>query len=155
MTGFASLLSASSRSVIDLDATLAVQLVIFGILFLILRSLVFKPVLRLIDERWAQTEGARDEARRMEADAAAKAKRIQQRLHETRVEATAERERMRAEAKKREHEILHRARDEAAALADRARSAMAVERTEAEKQVPARGRELAQLVMRRLLGAGG
>ncbi|MBI4745698.1 MAG: hypothetical protein HY786_03945, partial [Deltaproteobacteria bacterium] len=71
MTGTAATVLASARSIVDIDATVLVELGLFLLCFLALRSLVFKPLLRLVDERRAQTQGAREEARKFEAEAEA------------------------------------------------------------------------------------
>ena len=137
---------------VDIDFTFVIALVLFGIVFLLLRSLVFKPVLRVIDERHAQTEGAVAGAKKMESEADAMAKKVARELQNARFEASAERERMRLAAKKREQEILKQAREDANRAADEARHRIAAERKAAEAAIPGTGRDLAKVVVERVAG---
>src|SRR5215510_11102858 len=56
-------------SVIDLDASLFIQMAIFFTAFFILKGLVFRPVMTLFDARDKAIEGARAEAKQMETEA--------------------------------------------------------------------------------------
>ncbi len=58
-----------SEAIIDFDGTLFIQLAIFIVLFFVLRSLVFKPMISLFAAREAAIDGAREEAKKMESEA--------------------------------------------------------------------------------------
>jgi F-type H+-transporting ATPase subunit b len=150
--GVAAIVLASSRSIVDLDFTIVAQAVLFGVCFLLLRGLVFRPLLRLIDERRAQTDGVRADARRLEEDAEKRMKRILRSVQEAKIEAAAERERLRVLAKRREQEILRAAKEEAGRIAEAARRRVDAERSAAEREVDARARELGGAIAGRLAG---
>ena len=152
MMNLASALWASARSIVDFDATIIVQLGLFLLCFLLLRGLVFKPLIRLSDERRAQTSGMREEAKRMDSDADGRTKTLARSLQETKVVAQAEREKIRQRAKEREHEILRTAKDEASRLADSARAAVESERQAAERAATDQVRSLAGGIVARLAG---
>lgn len=152
MTSLAAVVWASTRSIVDIDATLAVQAVLFVLCFLALRGLVFKPLLRVVDERRRQTQGLRDEAKQLETDAEARLKKLNRAVAATKADTAAERERLRLESKQREHEILQTAKDEAARVAEAARRTVAAKRAEAEHEAEAEARGLATAIAGRLAG---
>jgi F-type H+-transporting ATPase subunit b len=155
MNGPASLLVASSRSIIDVDATFFVQVLLFFLCFLMLRALVFKPILRLIDERRAQTEGVRLASKESARLADIEQKRVTRQVQDTKMEAAAERERARLTAKRREQELLRKARDDASRLMDDARERTRKERervaAEIDREADGIGAEMANRLAGRAL----
>jgi F0F1-type ATP synthase membrane subunit b/b' len=83
---------------IDLDGTVFVQLGLFLILALVLTRLLWKPYLRVRSERVTRVEGYRQEAARMEVEAAARLARAEADLAEARRVGSGERVVARAEA---------------------------------------------------------
>jgi len=145
----------SGGSIIDLDVTFFVQLALFFVAFLFLRSLIFKPMMALFDEREASIGGAKEEAKRMESDAEDKHESFKSAMRKLRLDAGEEREAMRAEGRRLEASVLDKVREEthgtlASAEADLSREADKV-RTEMNKQVPAIAREIAQTLLTREL----
>jgi F0F1-type ATP synthase membrane subunit b/b' len=61
--------SAAEHPLIDLDFTVFVQLVLFGLTAFVATRFLFRPYLRMREDRSAGIEGARDEASRMSAQA--------------------------------------------------------------------------------------
>jgi F-type H+-transporting ATPase subunit b len=98
---------------VDIDATIAIQLGVFLFMLLVLRKLLFQPVVRLIEARQEATEGALEVARALDEEAAALNQKITAELDGVRASAGAERDRMVDEARAREREIVRRARGEA------------------------------------------
>ncbi|MBI5502288.1 MAG: ATP synthase F0 subunit B [Deltaproteobacteria bacterium] len=152
MMNLASIVWASARSIVDVDATLFVQLGLFLVCFLLLRGLVFKPLIRLADERRAQTTGMREEAKRLDADADGRTKSLARSLQQTKLDAQAEREKIRQLAKQREQEILRLAKEEAARTADAARSSVEAQRAGAEREAVEQAGMLAGGIAARLAG---
>ncbi|MBN1770128.1 MAG: hypothetical protein JXB32_02610 [Deltaproteobacteria bacterium] len=152
MTSLGAVVWASSRSIIDIDATVLLQAALFVLSFLVLRGLVFKPLLRVVDERRRQTQGLRDEAKHLEADAEARLKKLNRVVAATKAETATERERLRLESKQQEHEVLQAAKDEAARVAEAARRTVAAKRAEAEREAEAEARGLATAIAGRLAG---
>lgn len=97
---------AAEPQLLDLDGTMFVMLAIFLVLMLILWQFLWKPYLRVRDERVARVEGARDKAAQLEADAAARIARIDNALSDARRDAGAEIAKLRLEAQAREQQIL-------------------------------------------------
>jgi F-type H+-transporting ATPase subunit b len=145
--------SAPQAISVDFDATFLVQLVLFVALTLILKPLLFDPMLKLFEEREKLTDGAKAQARKMDEKSATALAEYEAAMATARVAANAEREKVRAEGLKREQEILATVRvatakvlddgkREAQAEALRARSALKAE-------APALARELAERVLGR------
>jgi len=145
----------SGGLVIDLDVTFFVQVGLFFVAFIFLRSLVFKPMLALFEEREASIGGAKAEAKRMEEDAAEKGDDFDTQMRTLRIEAGEEREKMRLEGRRLEAEVLEKVREQtqgnlASAEADLAKEAGKV-RSEMNAQIPSIAREIAQSLLTREL----
>jgi F-type H+-transporting ATPase subunit b len=96
----------SGGSMIDLDATLVVQMGLFFVALLVLHTLIFKPLLKVFEAREEAIEGAQDAARQFEADAAGAGTEFDEKMREIRLKAGLERDRLRAEGAKLEAGIL-------------------------------------------------
>src|ERR1041384_4286176 len=75
------LLEASSGAVnIDFDLTFIGQMVVFAALILVLKPLVYDPVLALFEEREKRSDGAKAEAREMQEKAGTLLRKYEQEL---------------------------------------------------------------------------
>jgi F-type H+-transporting ATPase subunit b len=115
---------ASGGALIDIDATLFIQFGIFVTIFLVLRSLLFRPAIRLIEARYAATQGAREQATSYNDEAAQFSKEIDERLGAIRKEAEAQREKMLGEAQQEEKSLISAARAQALETIEEARTAL-------------------------------
>lgn len=142
----------SGGSVIDLDASIFIQLGIFFAAFFVLKSLVFGPVMSLFDAREAATTGAKQDAARMEDEAAQKRAHFEGELRKVKASAGEEREKLRAEAQKLARELTDKARFEATAAQKSAKARLDQEaggvRERAMRDVP----QLAKDIASKLLG---
>jgi F-type H+-transporting ATPase subunit b len=139
---------------VDLNWPLvAIQLVLFIGLTLVLKPLLFDPMLKLFEEREKRIDGARVQARKIDEKSASALAKYEAEMAKARATANAEREKIRAEAIKREQEILAAVRAATAkALEDGKRAAQAeAERVRAALKVDATAmaRELASRVLGR------
>ena len=101
------LLAAAPQAIsVDFDATFLVQLVLMAGLTLVLKPLLFDPMLRLFEERERWIDGAKLQARKIDEKSANALAKYESELAKTRAAANAEREKIRAEAVRREQEIL-------------------------------------------------
>lgn len=144
---------ASEPQILDLDGTVFVTLGLFSVVLLVLNRWLWKPYLEVRDRRSERVEGCRNQAARLEEEAAARLARIEAGLAEARREGTAERSRARAEAYTHEQAILaeaqaaaHEALAEARARLD---AAYAAEAARLSEQAEALGREIAGRVLGR------
>jgi F-type H+-transporting ATPase subunit b len=101
------LLAAAPQAIsVDFDATFLVQLVLMAGLTLVLKPLLFDPMLRLFEERERRIDGAKLQARKIDEKSASALAKYESEMAKTRAAANAEREKIRAEAQRREQEIL-------------------------------------------------
>lgn len=105
----------------ELNITFVVQLAIFLFAMLWLSLLLFRPMLRLLEERDTRIEGTRREVARLATSGSEKAGIIEIRLDEARTEALTERKRLREEGQRIYSEAVESARKESQAKLEQAR----------------------------------
>jgi F-type H+-transporting ATPase subunit b len=111
MSSALSLLAAAAPEshepqLIDLDGTAFIQLGLFVLLLFILRQFLWKPYLKVLAERTTRVDGYKQEAVRLDAEAAARLAKAEAALSEARRVGAGERVEARAAAHKREQELL-------------------------------------------------
>ena len=144
--------SADSHPLIDLDMTVFVQLVIFLIASFVASRSLFRPYLRMRDDRAAGIEGAREEASAMSAQADAQLADYEQKLAGARSRAQEERRNLRAEAGAHEREVLDKTRVEAADALNKAQADIASQTEKARTELAPRADEIARAMASKLLG---
>jgi F-type H+-transporting ATPase subunit b len=142
---------------IDLDGTVFVQLGMFLLLMAILRQFLWKPYLKVKGERVARVDGYREEATRLEAEAASRLAKAEAALAEARRVGAGERAEARAVAQKRENELLAQANASAQkALADaraRVNASLATERAKLQQTAAEVGTQAARKILGREVSA--
>lgn len=103
-------LLASGAVNLDLDPTIFMHMILFTAFTVLMKDLVFDPLMRVFEERERRTAGAIDEARAMDEDAIALKQEYEARLEGIRRDAASDREQQRTRVKKVEHELLEEAR---------------------------------------------
>jgi F-type H+-transporting ATPase subunit b len=148
-----SLLAMSGGGVrIDFDRTFLVQMIIFAALIFVLEPLLFNPVLRVFQERERRTEGAREDARVMQEEAGELLQQYERALARVRQVASEERERVRAETRKLEAQIMEEATRTASAVVQEGRSKIAGEVAGMRTELDAQATSIAQEMAARVLG---
>jgi F-type H+-transporting ATPase subunit b len=140
---------------VDLDASTLIQIGLFIVLFLVLKPVLFDPMLKLFEERERRIDGAKLAARKMDEKSANALTKYETEMGKARAAANQERDKLRAEGVKTENEILDKVRKATAATleqgkrqardeAARVRTALQTETQEMAKQLAARvlGREV-------------
>lgn len=145
-------LLASGGALIDIDSTLFIQLVLFALFAFVATRALFRPYLRMREEREAGIEGARAEATRLTSEADARLKDYEDKLAAARARAQNEQRKIRAEAAVHERELTDKARHEGTRSIEEARTRLAAERQAAETELLPRAEEVARLVAAKLLG---
>jgi F-type H+-transporting ATPase subunit b len=162
---FATLLQATAGSgiaphsaepqLLDLDGTVFLMLGLFLVLLLILWQFLWKPYLRVRDERVTRVDGARDEAAKLEAETATRLARIETSLAEARRNGNAETAKLRSEAQIREQQIVGEAQTAARTMLAEARArletTLAAEKANLQTQTNLLAREIAEKTLGRRL----
>lgn len=143
----------SEGSIIDLDGTIWIQLVLFGIAFFLLRPLVFRPMVALFEARENAIEGSKLEALRLQDEAAAESEEFDEEMRRLRLQAGEERDRLRAEGKRLERAVLDRVREETDRQLAEADKKLASEasklRADMKSSIPALAQQIASKLLNR------
>ena len=142
----------SGSPILDIDATFLVYLGVFGLLFFVLRALVFRPAMALFDAREEAIGGAKAKARKLEQEAEEKLASFESEMTRVRSEAALERDRLRADSQKRERALLDKVKAETDALLREADAKMAAEAASLRKEISATAPALAGQIANQLLG---
>lgn len=143
---------AASGSIVDIDKTVFIQLGVFLLLFLVLRQLLFKPVIRLIEARRLATEGTRTEAKAFDEEATKLSGDVEQQLADIRSSATAERRRMVDQAKRQERELLIKAREDSRAMIDQTKQELESQAEQAKQTLREEIDAMVDVVATKVLG---
>ncbi len=155
MTGASSiprLFASGADIVVDFDLSFVAQCLLFTFFVVLLKPLLFDPLLKLFEEREKRTEGAKAEARDMDKQAADLAAQYEAELEKIRREASREREELRAETAKLEAKIMAEARAETAKILEAGKSKITREVEELRKQLSVETPALAAQIASRVLG---
>ena len=146
------LLASGGGVSVDIDATFLAQFVLFACFVVIMKPLMFDPLIRLFEERDRRTAGAIAEARKLDERAVRLKEEVDRRLADVRREADALRDKLRAEAAKREAAMMAAARVEANRTVEQGKAKVAAEIEHIARQLEAGRPALAADVASRVLG---
>lgn len=146
-------LFAASDVNIDIDLSFVVQIVLFAFFVVIMKPVLFEPLMKVFEAREKMTGGARGDAREMDEKASQLVKKFDKEIEDVRQAAGKERDRLRAEAAALEAEILTNAKAQSTAIIEtgraRIREEMAQLRSELEAARPALAEQIASKVLGR------
>ncbi|HEY2404460.1 MAG TPA: ATP synthase F0 subunit B [Polyangiaceae bacterium] len=137
---------------IDLDKTVLVQAVLFTVLLVVLKPLLFDPMLKVFAAREERTEGTRAKARELQEHAGELLRRYEKELERVHKVAAEERERLRTETAKLEAEIVREARDVTARIVDEGRRKIESEVTAIRASLGRESERVAEQISERVLG---
>jgi F-type H+-transporting ATPase subunit b len=107
---------------VDFDATVFMMVGIFIFLWIVLKPLLFDPMLKLFEER--ERRGAKLQARKIDEKSVTALTQYEAEMAKARASASAERDKIRGEGVKREAEILAKVRAQTAATLEAGRKEM-------------------------------
>jgi F-type H+-transporting ATPase subunit b len=144
--------SSGGGVTVDFDWTLFIQVGFVVVLFVLLKPMLFDPMLKLFEERERRIDGARKEARKIDEESALALSKYEAAMAKAHAEGNAVRERERAAARAAEADILANMRKEVHEYTERARKDLAEELARARSELAPQSRELARALASRLLG---
>jgi F-type H+-transporting ATPase subunit b len=144
--------NSGSALEIDLDLSFTLQMLLFAGLIVILKPLLFEPLLKLFTAREQRTEGARAEARAMQERAGELLRRYESELARVSQAAAAERDKARAETAKLENEMLSTARNSSARIVDQGRQEIQLQVDKSRFELGREAERLAREIATRALG---
>jgi F-type H+-transporting ATPase subunit b len=137
---------------VDLDASLLVQIVLFIVLLLVLKPLLFEPMLKLFEEREKRIEGTRREASKEDERSAKALAKYEAILAKAREVGGAERDAIRAEGARKEAETMAAVRSVVTTTIEQGRTALANEAKKTRADLSAEAAVLGRHIASRVLG---
>jgi F-type H+-transporting ATPase subunit b len=149
------LLNAMAGGVpLDFDRTVLLQIIVFTFLILVLKPLLFDPVLKVFALREERTEGARATARELQEKAGELLQRYEKELERVHQVAAEERELLRTETSKLEAQILNEAREVTTRLVEEGRRKIETEVNAIRFDLGKESERVAQMIVDRVSGQG-
>jgi F-type H+-transporting ATPase subunit b len=142
----------SEHPLIDIDGTLFIQFGLFLVMAFLVTHWLFKPYLRMREERDKGIHGARQEAENMSAEADARLVDYEAKLAEARSRAYDEQRKLRTEAAGYQAEVTTKARDQAHQALDESRASMNTQVEAARAELLPQAETLASQIAGKLLG---
>uniref|UniRef100_A0A831U135 ATP synthase subunit b n=1 Tax=Geobacter metallireducens TaxID=28232 RepID=A0A831U135_GEOME len=137
---------------ISLDLAFVIQLVNFLLLMLVLNIFLYKPIRKVMADRKAQIDGARERAAAVDKDVQEKMALYEARLREIKAKANAERDALRGEALREEAAVIEKARKEAADSLSSIKARVAKEAADAKEFLTVQARSLSLEICEKVLG---
>jgi F-type H+-transporting ATPase subunit b len=137
---------------IDIDGTILVQFVLFLTMLAILSRVLFRPYLKMREQRHQGIEGAKDAAKAMDARAHAIVADYDARLSRAKQRGNEERATLRQEGAAHERQVLGKARDQAQRALEEARKQVVDQATTARATLGAESTALARKIAGKILG---
>jgi len=142
----------AAEDILKIDKILVFQIIIFIAAIFILNSLLFKPLLELVDRREKLTTGTIEEANQLREKIEQIIQDYNARWDEARAQALEERNEIRREAQASAEELLQKARQESQALLNQAKQKLEDEKSLNEDKIRPDIEYLAKDVASRILG---
>jgi len=152
MSTITMVIAAAEHPLLDLDWTVGLQFGIFLLMLLVLSNLLFKPFLKVHEQRQQATEGARAEAKTMSDKAAHDGAVYEDKMSKARAKALEERGVLRTETTKREREIVANGRRLAEDHLEKTKQTIQAAEAKARAELAPRVDELAAQMARKILG---
>jgi len=143
---------ANELPLINLDATLLINIGLWLVLFFLLRATLWDPMLRLIRAREHGMRGARDEATRLDKDAAKLRAQYEGALKNAQATAARARDEIREQAARKESELLTTAREKSNEVIEARRAEIRAQRETLRAEIKATVPQLASGIASRVLG---
>src|SRR5688500_15789510 len=137
---------------VDLDASFVVQIVLFVVLLVALKPLLFDPMMRLFEEREERIDRTIEKARKTDEASSKALAKYEAILAKAREAGSAERDQLRGQGTKKEAEITAQVRSETATTLEQGRAAIANEAKDARAKLQIEAAGLGRAIASRVLG---
>jgi F-type H+-transporting ATPase subunit b len=143
---------ASERPLISFDGTLVLNIALWLLLFVVLRPLLWEPMIKLLGAREGGVGGSREQASETAARASDLRAKYESALKTARSQAAADREALRAGAMREEAEILSSARASVTERVEAQRAQLATQRKQLRAELDGLVPQIAKDIASRALG---
>lgn len=153
-TNVTGLVAMSGGVTLDFDNTVILQAALFTALLLILKPLLFDPMLRIFALREERTDGARATARELQERAGDLLGQYERELARVSQVAAEERDKLRAETARLEAEIMREGREATAKIVEQGRKRIEAEVNAIRFQLGREAEQVSEMIVTRVLGRG-
>jgi F-type H+-transporting ATPase subunit b len=153
-TNVTGLVAMSGGVTLDFDNTVILQAALFTALLLILKPLLFDPMLRIFALREERTDGARATARELQERAGDLLSQYEQELARVSQVAAEERDKLRAETARLEAEIMREGREATAKIVEQGRKRIEAEVNAIRFELGREAEKVSELIVARVLDRG-
>lgn len=143
--------AAAGGDLLTVDKTIAIQLIIIIAAFYILNSLIFKPLLALLENRKKLTTGSLDEARELVERAEKLIEKYNEQIDTARVEANEQRAEIRNQGQQVAEKMIHEARQESQTLVENYKKDLEIQVKNIKEKIRPEIEDLARTVASKVL----
>ena len=137
---------------ISLDYSIAYQIVLFLVLWVILSKVLFGPYLNLLDERERRTTGARHDSTDLEQEGARLRAQYEEKIAQAQASGHAAREAILQEGRQQREKLLTQAREGAMSMLEGVRREVESQMQRERQLAAAEARTVAQEMVEKILG---
>ncbi len=137
---------------INLDWTLFMQMINFLVLLFILNHLLYKPVLKILDERKKKINDAADAVKALDSSSEEKLGRYHEQIRAARTKAISQKEEIKAAGINDGNGLIDRAKEESDKVLLQAREEIEKEAVMAREALRRQSEEMAEAIAEKLLG---
>ncbi len=137
---------------INLDWTLFVQMINFLVLLLILNHLLYKPILKILDERKTKINDAANTVRELERSSEEKLTLYHEQIQAAKIEALSQKEKIKAEGGEARSKLIDQVKEESDKIFLQARDGIEKEAALAREALRRQSEEMATAIAEKLLG---
>lgn len=153
-TNVTGLVAMSGGVTLDFDNTVILQAALFTALLLILKPLLFDPMLRVFALREERTDGARATARELQERAGDLLGQYERELARVSQVAAEERDKLRAETARLEAEIMREGREATAKIVEQGRKRIEAEVNAIRFELGREAERVSEMIVARVLDRG-
>ncbi len=146
------MLLSSSAVTVDLDPTFIAHFILFTAFVVLMKDLIFDPLLKVFEERERRTHGAVSAARKMDEQTISLKQELDAKLEGIRRDAAVDRDQVRERVKQLESELMAEARDAMSQDLDAGMAKLDGEVAEIRKDLKAHRGPLAAEIASKVLG---
>jgi len=136
---------------VELNSTLFIQIVNFVFLVFILNQLLYKPIIRVVNERKRLVSDAQGEADRFEQSVEQKTTEYEEKLKYAQKESAAEREQLKNEGSEQAKAIMQETTREVAGIVDEFKGKIADEKEQAREILRKQTQKIAAEISKKIL----
>ena len=145
-------LTGGRKDMVELNSTLFIQIVNFIFLIFILNQLLYKPIIRVVNERKQLVSDAQEEANRLGQSVEQKTAEYEEKLKYAQKESAVVREQLKNEGSEQAKAIMQEATREVAGIVDEFKGKIADEQEKARQVLRKKTQKIAAEISEKILG---